>query len=487
MYEQQQTSSQRGGVGAGQAALAGPKVGGSTLVQKLAVDAPVRAKAQAQQPAAEPAAEPAADPAGEAMFAGASPAWETIDPAEVAEPPRPPVSAHAAPRAEAAAAGPESVPATPTADALPVTREAATPATSAAPAAPATAAHAPADPLHIGGKTDAHGGPFERELGTKHHDQHAAALDAYNRGTVHSDKASAHVFGRPGAVSHGHGIFQLKKDATRYTYTAQGKTNVAVPFDVIAKDKLESINPVASHESAKDKATHKKEVAEGKTVRLALNPSTPRQLQIDGVETWCVLSWADGFGGGAAWLPVKDLAGNTSQIRHDVAARAKKEDPSTALSPSTRYVVRDDAIGQADAKDLERKGRVLAAGAHGGDNVSHYLEKDSSKPEFKDGKKDGHNVQRGFVAVCMNLPEGRTPPVADDTALAGESFFAFNDAKFHREVAVYENGAKSSHRRQTWVFGHLGKTKGGSGADAADMQPDPNRAGWVPLRVLKLA
>lgn len=431
----------------------GPKIGGSPRVPQRAVD----------------------DPARGPMFAGGAPAWEDVA-AEEAEPARPSSSPKA--EARAAVAEPDSVPPQPPADALSVGGE---------PAEARAASAAPRDPLHTTGHDDPHAGPYERKLahGEK---QHHAAVDAYNRGGVHSDQATAHSFGRPGVVSHGHGIFQLKHDATRYTYTAQGKTNVASPFDVIAKDKLESVNPVAPHLSKHDKAKHEAELKAGKTVRLALNPSTPRQLQINGVETWCVLSWADGFGGGAAWLPVKDLVGNTSQIRHDVAALARKEDPSTKLSPSTRYVIRADKVSQADAKDKAHDGRVLAAGAHSGDNVSHYLEKATRKPEFgADGAPTGKHVQRGFVAICMNLPEGHVPPVADDTGLPGDSFFAFNDGKFHREVSVFENGKKTSTRRQTWVFGHLGRAKGGSGPDAAELEPDPKRAGWVPLRVLELA
>lgn len=420
------------------------------------------------------------------MFA-ATPQWEPIDPAEVAEPPLPPlaVSARSAagPRAEAT-----SVPSTPTPDAIPVGSDA-EPA-AAASAAGTAAAHP--DPLHIGGHTDAHAGPFERKLKGKHGDHHAARVDAYNRGTVHSDHASAHVFGRPGVVSHGHGLFRLKKDTVRYTYTAHGQVNVAAPFDVVHKDKLLSINSKAPHLNAHDKAKHKKEVHDGRSMRLALNPAMPRQLNIDGQDTWCVLSWIDGEGGGAAWLPVKNLVGNTSQIRHDVGDLAKREGPLTKLAPSTPYLIRDDAVGQADEQDLKRDkhgtphGRVLSAGAKSGDNVSHYLEKDIRKPEFQGSTPTGHTVSRGFVAICMNLPEGRPPPVANDTALAGDTFFVFNDKKFHREVAVYENGAHLSHRRQTWVFGHAGKQHGGTGPDAATMAPDPARAGWVPLRVLKV-
>jgi len=184
---------------------------------------------------------------------------------------------------------------------------------------------------------------------------------------------------------------------------------------------------------------------------------------------------------------VKALTGDTHQIRMDVKHRADREDPSLKLAPSTRYVVRSDAVGEADPIDKRHDGRVLAPGAKGGDNVSHYLEKGIGKPEFDAaGKLTGKRVKKHFVAVCMNLPEGRTPPVAIDTALAGDSFFAFNDKKFHREVAVYENGASKSYVRQTWVFGHLGRAKGGTGPDAAEMEPDPHRAGWVPLRVLRL-
>lgn len=431
----------------------------------------------------------------------AEPRWEPIDPAEVSEPPLPSASLARASRATSSGGGASpSVPASLPPDALLVTGAQDGGAAEPVAAEPtAEAAAHPADPLHVDHHTDPHAAPFEHKGAPRH----APARDGYNRGAVHSDHASAHVFGRPGVVSHGHGIFQIKSDTrygdgttiqndtVRYTYTAHGDVNVATPFDVIHKTKLLSVNTHA-HLGPKDQAKAKQEKDEGRTMRLALNPAEPRKLSIDGHEKWCVLSWVDGGGGGAAWIPVSELKGNTHQIRVDVAKEAKHEAPSHKLSPSTPYIIRDDAVGHADTTQDEPKdkhgkshGRVLAPGAKGGDNVSHYLEKDISKSAFDHGKPTGGTETRRFVALCMNLPEGPTPPVAVDTALAGDTFFAFNDAKFHREVAVYENGAHHSKRRQMWVFGHLGKHDG-KGKDPDAMVPDPARAGWVPLRVLRL-
>src|SRR5882724_3622030 len=132
---------------------AGPKVGGTTLTQQLALE----------------------DHTRRPMFE-ADPQWEPIDAAEVAEPPLPSPGVTTG-NAATTRAAPATVPSAPTADAVPVAGE-------------------PADPLHVGNHTNAHAGPFERKL--TQGDHHRPALDAFNRGTVHSDHASAHVFGRPG-------------------------------------------------------------------------------------------------------------------------------------------------------------------------------------------------------------------------------------------------------------------------------------------------
>jgi hypothetical protein len=79
----------------------------------------------------------------------------------------------------------------------------------------------------------------------------------------------------------------------------------------------------------------------------------------------------------------------------------------------------------------------------------------------------------------MNLPSDHAPPVAVDTAIAGDSFFVMRDKSFHRQTPVYENGKHRSNKLLHWVFGHLGML------DAhGKLVPDPSRRGWVPLRVL---
>jgi hypothetical protein len=422
------------------------------------------------------------------LFAG-DPQWEAIDAAEAAAPPLPSDALAAASTARRGAE-PGAVPPEPPAHAIEVTGD------GEREAGPAAAPHEPHDPLHIGNHTNPHAAPFERTI--KRGDQHVARHDAYNH-SVHSDRASANVIGRPGAVSHGHGVFQvtdtkyadgttIENATVRYTYTARGNVNIAAPFDVIHKNELYSINYNAPHLSAREKHEIAKEKAQGRKSRLALDAAMPRKLLIDGHEKWCVLSW-NGTNS-SAWLPVDQIKGNRQQILADVARTARKEDPALKLSPSTPYIIRDDHVGLPDDRHPGDRGRVLGPRFRTGDNVHDYLLKDdhdSSKPVFgADGRPEDKKELRRFVSICMNLPAGSTPPVAVDIALAGDTFFAFNDAKFHREVAVYESGAERSRRRQMWVFGHLGKQKGGSGPDAHEMVPDHARAGWVPLRVLRL-
>lgn len=148
-------------------------------------------------------------------------------------------------------------------------------------------------------RTIARGAPRPREhhavltaLGFTYH----GLLRLVNRHTI-NDHASKHVAGRPGVVSHGHGLFMINKPhATRYTFVRHGQANVAVPFDVIDRDTLTTTNW---------KAAGQTRPTDGRDKRLLVNPSTPRMLHIDGKDHLCVLTWAGTAS--AAWMRTDDL------------------------------------------------------------------------------------------------------------------------------------------------------------------------------------
>jgi hypothetical protein len=325
--------------------------------------------------------------------------------------------------------------------------------------------------------TQAHAAPFEHHA--SHAERHWAKEDQFNQHGIHDDPTTVHSAGRPGVMSQGNGVFMINKpEVTRYTFVKQGATNVARPFDLVERDRLSAINYKAEHKNAD---------SHGHTERVLVNPSEPRHLLIDGTSALCVLTWVDGLG--AAWMRTADLE-HGDQIAHAAAARASREDPASGgdaeqlLHRTQRFVIRNDDVGEANAGDHPNgKDRVLGPGETGGDNVSHYLVKDERKPGFDaSGKPLGKNVTRSFVAICMNLPEHGVPPIAIDTALAGDSFFAMRDRSFYRQVAVYANGAHKSSIEQTWVFGHLAMQDA-----SGTLVPDPARRGWVPFRTLAQA
>lgn len=324
---------------------------------------------------------------------------------------------------------------------------------------------------------DPHAKRFEKKK--KHAEKHHPKTDRYNQGDVKSDRVGKDVAARPGVFvnkgGHKDGVFNLKNaTATRYLFVKHGKQNIAQPFDTVERAKL------AHHNF---KARGKEADAQGRDQRILLNPSEPRKLVIGGKKVTCVLSWVDGQT--AAWIPVRELTGNTSKILGAVRRRTADWGPHrvssssrTLARKSTRYVIRNDKVGLPTRAD---DGDVLAAGAKSGDNVTHYLSKDLRKPAFgADGKRiDGKNVTRSIVPICMNLPGAHTPPVANDTAQAGESFFVMRDASFHRDAPVFENGKHQANKVMRWVFGHLGMIDANG-----KTVPDPSRRGWVPFRVL---
>ena len=326
----------------------------------------------------------------------------------------------------------------------------------------------------------AHAAPFEHKRA--HAERHQAKRDKYNKPGIKSDKVGKDVAARPGVIqnkkSGRDGVFMLKNaTATRYLFVNHGGTNVAEPYDVVEKKDL------ARHNYKN--ADHSQD-AKGRTKRLLLNPAAPRKLSINGQERVCVLSWIDGMT--AAWIPVGDLEGSTASIVSAVKARSNKwdparvsNDPDALHAKSKRYVIRNDKVGQTTPGDEpHHKPKVLEAGAKGGDNVSHYLSKDLRKPAF-DAKGDriAKNVTRSVAAITMNLPSHDAPPLACDTAEAGQSFFVMRAKTFHRSVAVFANGAHQSSVLQTWVFGHIAMRDANG-----KLVPDPARRGWIPLRVL---
>lgn len=396
----------------------------------------------------------AAQPAPAGVFEGA--AWEAVE-----EPPLPESEDHRGDRSALSAAVP-------------------------APSSPPAGAVAVAPPVDDPDAKetvyyDQHRDPHAKRFETKrtHAERHRAKQDRYNQADVKSDRIGKHVAARPGVHVKAHGVrdgvFTLKHaTVTRYLFVKHGNKNIAQPFDIVDNAKLARLNYKGVHK----KSDH------GRTTRLLLNPSAPRTLEIDGKRVKCVLSWIDGMT--AAWIPVRELAGNTSKILGAVKRRAAdwaphrvSSDPKELARKSKRYVIRNDRVGREHAG--VDTGDVLAPGATNGDNVEHYLNKDRRKPAFgADGKRiAGKNVTRSIVAICMNLPSDHAPPVAVDTAVAGDAFFVMRDKSFHRETPVFENGKHRSSKLLHWVFGHLGMY------DAhGKLVPDPSRRGWVPLRVL---
>ena len=325
---------------------------------------------------------------------------------------------------------------------------------------------------------DPHAKRFEPH--EKHAEKHHAKVDDYNRHTI-DDHATKHAAGRPGVELHdGVGLFTINKaEVTRYTFVRHRHTNVATPFDVIERDKITQTNwKVADHHPPS-----------GKDVRLLANPSTPRMLNIEGKDHLCVLTWAGTAS--SAWMKVDDLV-DGHQIAAVARSRGHREDPHATshdpgklLHQTKRYVIRNDGVGEMAPGDQtgspnHEQDKVFGPGAKSGDDLPHYLTKDARKPGFAaDGSQLGQDVTRSYVALCMNLPEGNTPPIALDTLLAGESFFAMRDSSFHRETPLFHNGKRHTNVLEVWVFGYAGML------DAHGRQmPDPARRGWVPLRVL---
>jgi hypothetical protein len=396
----------------------------------------------------------------------------------------------------------------PTGDEPPLPEAAAPDAAGPAPTtAPAAGAPAPVDPhpvpdvadavsvspgddpeakerIYGDGHHKAHGAPFERKK--KHAEHHVAKRDKFNKPSIKSDKIGKNVAARPGVIMNTKkgrdGVFMLKqKSAIRYQYVQRDGQLIAEPYDTIDRKDLAHGNY---------KARGAEHGTNGNVKRLLMNPSMPRELVINGQPEMCVFTWIDGMT--AAWIPVDQLEGSRKQILNAARTRAHRwdpalvsHDPQKILKHSKHYIIRNDAVGQATKADEHTVAnidhpRVLDAGAKGGNNVSHYLNKDIRKMGFDaSGKAIGKNVTRSVVALNMNLPAPDVPPIAIDTLQAGQSFFVMREKTFHRQVPVFENGKHKSSLLQMWVFGHVGMRD-----HTGKLVPDPDRRGWVPLRVL---
>jgi hypothetical protein len=381
----------------------------------------------------------------------------------------------------------------------------------AAPAGPETTPAPPADAVSVSGDDNpnalervygdnhkhAHKPDFEHER--KHAERYRPKKDKYNSKKIKSDKVSKEVAARPGVTiktKHGRdGTFALKvKSATRYLFVNRDGKNIADPYDIIDRKDLATKNYRYKHPDREGDA-------DGDSKRLLLNPAHSRTLLINGKPKTCVMTWIDGMT--AAWMKVDDIVGGHDKIVNAVNARAGSWDPKRVSTKpddikkkSVPYIIRNDAVARTtpeDEKEVHGKKhpRVLDAGARGGNNVSHYLSKDQRKPAFdahgnritvKTGPDPDDvrntNITRSVVALTMNLPNIKEPPIAIDTAEAGQTFFVMRAKSFWRQAPVFENGRMKSNRTMTWVFGHLGMRKGD------EIVPDPTRRGWLPLRVL---
>lgn len=350
---------------------------------------------------------------------------------------------------------------------------------------PSTVAHVAA----VGSAHGRHDAPYERKV--KKATGHDAKQDRYNDRDVHSNRVAKHrgkdgklhanpdQIGRPGLRVHGKDEFHLRGEyAYRYQIVNGSK---AVAVDKIWEKELQH---------GQDK--------EGQ--RLALNPSAPRRLMIDGVGVWCVMSWAGAQS--AAWIAIKDLEGKFADIKGAASKLSKRWNPKDAGKSKRDHATEmkfrsvGDPLVTTDSAD---QGHYIVPGQKGknGNEVGDYLVKDvlrraqpgvTGKAASESKRLEHHNKDapltlpngmRGLVSIVGNLPHDRTPPTAIDTAQPGvDSFFVPKGKTFRREISLYKRHKKKSTLRQTWVYGYVGRDQG------TRKVADKNRRGWVPLRTL---
>jgi hypothetical protein len=338
----------------------------------------------------------------------------------------------------------------------------------------------------VGAAEHPHASPFEHSA--KKPSGHDAKQDKHNNkhvrsnrvGTVKDKKGKKHKnpnqIGRPGLRVKGRDEFHLRGDfAYRYQIVNGSK---AVAVDKIWEKELQH---------GRDK--------EGQ--RLALNPSAPRRLFIDGVGVWCVMSWAGAQS--AAWIAIKDLEGKFADIKGKASQMSKRWNPKNATKAQRDHATEmkfravGDPVGSADDKD-EHRYIVPGQKKANGNEVGDYLIKDVLRRNRPGGKAASESKRleshhkgaleieggmRGLISIVGNLPHDKTPPVAIDVARPGvDTFFVPKGSTFRREISLYKRRASKTKLRQNWVFGYVGRDEG------THKVPDTKRRGWVPRRVL---
>lgn len=222
-----------------------------------------------------------------------------------------------------------------------------------------------------------------------------------------------------------------------------------------------------------------KDAVRGGKDRLAINPASVRNLQLeDGTKLGpCVLTWHGGRR--AAWMPIsqiklattktddpKKLKAQQAGIERAVDRRARRWRSAVAGKPALKNAAHFTFGGNGAKPTAFDKSRYIVPRQRkaGANKVSDYLLKD-----------DGTTFN-----VMINLPRDRQAPIAVDTTVMGDHFYVPKTGGVIQEVSIYKRGKTETkvRARQTWVFGHVGADRETGGG------PDEKRRGWVPLRVL---
>jgi hypothetical protein len=301
-----------------------------------------------------------------------------------------------------------------------------------------------------------------------------AERDKYNRPSIKSNRLSKNKAVRKNQISRP-GVRVGNRDSFRLA------TSPASRYKIATGDIAEQIDVITSEYLKPTKNNPKGH-------RMALNPAHSRTLRLpDGTRELCALVWVGSRGPG--WMPIRFIQTGKgfshADIRKQVDKKSAQWGPAKAseqqLKSAKRYVFIDGDAPGASAADKDavahprrdRKSFILTKQKTGlGNHTSDYLQ--------HVGIKDGKGGTRDYINLCMNLPSQGTPPVAIDTTKPGDFFFIPDGKQFRREIAIYQLRGTRSRRRQTWVYGMVGKQDA-----AGQWQPDDKRRGWVPLRVVK--
>lgn len=288
----------------------------------------------------------------------------------------------------------------------------------------------------------------------KHLPDPYARTDKYNRlvRRGHHGAPRPDQLNRPGVRFHGKDLYHVPPGTPRYI-VGDGPTH-ARPFDTVVPNETEK--------------GHVESV-------VALNPAHPRKLLLPGHKhaVMCVMSWTR-FGG-SAWIELSKIhtrkhAALLRTIKKTMRRWGPKRPPRKAIKHAAHRVFREFDPTHPQLAALEN--RFIKGHQHhgpdgtGGPNlVNHYLYRAAGG---------------GYYNVAMNLPQHAAPPVATDTARPGDSFYIAHGHPFRRLAGTFNGDGPHdhpTHRNQymEWVFGFLGRNG----------KPDPTRAGWVPLAVLR--